>query len=92
MGHRETGYRLLRGAGLEIGAFNAAARLPESARVEYCDAIGKRRAAALFPEVPQASLADVDHVFDVDEEGLARFESASRDFVIANFVVGHRWG
>jgi glycosyltransferase involved in cell wall biosynthesis/SAM-dependent methyltransferase len=89
MGHREAGYRLLRGAGLEIGAFNAAAQLPGSAKAEYCDAIGRRRASALFPEVSPASLVDVDHVFDVDEEGLSRFESGSRDFVIANFVVDH---
>lgn len=89
MRHRETGYRLLRGAGLEIGAFNAPARLAESVRVEYCDVIGRRRAAALFPEVPTASLADVDHVFDVDDEGLSRFGTGSQDFVIANFVVDH---
>ncbi len=89
MGHREAGYRLLRGVGLEIGAFNAPAKLPESVRVEYCDVIGRRRATALFPEVPASSLTDVDHVFDVDEEGLSRFESSSRDFIIANFVIDH---
>jgi glycosyltransferase involved in cell wall biosynthesis/SAM-dependent methyltransferase len=89
MQHRETGLRLLSGAGLEIGALHAPTRLPAGTTVQYVDAFSKREAAELFPELDPARLVDVDHVVDVDVEGLGRFPDASQDFVVANLVIDH---
>jgi glycosyltransferase involved in cell wall biosynthesis/SAM-dependent methyltransferase len=89
MRHRDNGYRLLSGAGLEIGALHAPAALPAGAQVQYVDACGKREAMELFPELDPQRLVEVDHVVDIDAEGLARFGTGSQDFVIANMVIDH---
>lgn len=80
---------LLSGTGLEIGALHAPTALPAGASVQYIDAYGKRQAAELFPELDPEFLVEVDHVIDVDVEGLTRFATGSQDFVIANMVLDH---
>ncbi|MBX3726864.1 MAG: glycosyltransferase [Xanthomonadales bacterium] len=89
MQHRQAGYRHLTGHGLELGALNAPARLPEGLRVEYVDCMSRDEALKVFPELPQAVVAPVDHVVDLDAVGLAPFPDASVDFVIANMVLDH---
>jgi GT2 family glycosyltransferase len=89
MDYRQKAYMLLRGRGVEIGALNAPARLAASVEVEYCDHVSKNRAQALFPELAASTLPEIDHVIDVDSEGLSKFGPESVDFVIANLVIDH---
>lgn len=89
MRHREAGYRLLSGSGLEIGALNAAAALSKAVKVEYCDVLDRAEAIRRFPELDSAGLTDVDHILDMDNEALNSFDSASLDFIIANHVIAH---
>jgi len=86
---RAGGYELLAGAGLEIGAFEHPARLPESCAVEYVDRFTMAQAQVLFPEVDCGQLQEPDYLVDLDTEGLQAFPSASQDFVILNHVIEH---
>jgi SAM-dependent methyltransferase len=87
--HREAAYATLSGRGLEIGAFHEPAVLPPAATVEYFDAMDAARAAELFPEIPAESFVTVDHIGDIDQDGLQALPSAGYDFVIANHVIEH---
>lgn len=87
--HREKAYATLSGKGLEIGAFHEPAILPDTAAVEYFDAMDAAKAAELFPEIPADSFVPVDHLGDIDHDGLQQFEPDSFDFVIANHVIEH---
>lgn len=89
MQHRQAGYRHLTGHGLELGALNAPARLPGGLRVEYVDCMSRDQALRAFPELQPEVVAPVDHVLDLDSDGLAPFPDASVDFVIANMVLDH---
>ena len=86
---RQTGYDLLKGSGLEIGAFEHPACLPTACSVEYVDRFSTFEAQKLFPEVECSKLIEPDHLIDLDCEGLKFFKSASRDFVIFNHVIEH---
>jgi|GEM_PF-1960355 len=87
--HREPGYNLLEGEGLEIGAFNEPAQVPHARKITYFDAIDTPAAAALFPEIDATSFVKVDVVGDVDHDGLSHFSPQSFDFVICNHVIEH---
>ncbi len=87
--HRQAGYNLLTGQGLEIGAFNAAATLPAHCTIEYCDAQSKAEACRAFPELNSDDLVDVEHLCDLDTQGLSIFEAERFDFVILNHVIEH---
>jgi SAM-dependent methyltransferase len=87
--HRDEVYATLSGRGLEIGAFHEPAELPPAAKVEYFDAIDAARAAELFPEIPAESFVAVDHLGDIDQDGLVTFADATYDFVICNHVIEH---
>lgn len=89
MDYRQGGYRFVRGNGLEIGALHAPACLPPGVRVEYADLNSKAASMEIFPEINPAALVAVDHVIDLDREGLRKFDSRSQDFVIANMVIEH---
>lgn len=89
MDHRLIGYSLLTGKGLEIGALHQPAALPASCVVEYCDALRPEDIVAHFPELADTPLTPVDHVIDLDREGLAPFAEASQDFVVINHVIEH---
>lgn len=86
---RDPGYALLSGEGVEIGAFEHPAKLPQGCRVSYADAITPEQAAKLFPEVDASRLMPVTYVVDLDVEGLKAIASGSLDFVIACHVIEH---
>lgn len=87
--HRDRLYTQLTGRGLEIGAFHEPAVLPPSAQVEYFDALDATRAAALFPEIPAEAFVAVDHIGDLDHDGLGQFADGEFEFVICNHVIEH---
>lgn len=87
--HRDKVYADLSGRGLEIGAFHEPAVVPAVASVEYFDALDATRAAELFPEIPAESLVAVDHLGDIDHDGLEMFAAGEFDFVICNHVIEH---
>ena len=82
-------YQTLSGKGLEIGAFEHPAELPNSCEVKYFDRISTEDARTLFPEVDFTSLNPIDYTGDLDRDGLAQFQSDSFDFVIINHVLEH---
>jgi SAM-dependent methyltransferase len=87
--HRASGYAFVSGSGLEIGALHEPADLPPGARVQYFDAVSEAQAAALFPEIPREKLVKVDHLGDLDGDGLGRFGDGAFDFVVVNHVLEH---
>lgn len=87
--HRDAAYADLTGRGLEIGAFHEPAQMPSTVSVEYFDAMDATRAAELFPEIPAETFVTVDHIGDIDHDGLAQFADATFDFVICNHVIEH---
>lgn len=89
MQHRLKGYALLQGRGIEIGALHQPASVPENCEVVYCDAISKEEATQYFPEVDSNLFVDVDHICDLDKDGLSTFQDDEFDFVILNHVIEH---
>ena len=86
---REKLYTQLSGLGIEIGALEHPANLPESCQVKYCDVINTNKARELFPELNHLSLVEVDVLVDLDKSGLKEFEDESQDFIIINHVLEH---
>lgn len=89
LAHRQPGYDLLSGHGIEIGALHQPAAIPEHCHIEYCDAASREEAAALFPELDINSLVPVTYISDLDTQGLSIFEENRFDFVILNHVIEH---
>lgn len=89
LNHRKLGYALLSGRGLEVGALDQPAPLPGGCSVTYCDAISHEQAAQLFPELDPGGFTRVDHLCDLDKEGLEGLASDTYDFVVFNHVVEH---
>jgi SAM-dependent methyltransferase len=87
--HRNSGYVLLSGNGLEIGALHEPASIPEGAGVRYFDALNEVDAAALFREIPAERFVKVDFVGDLDNDGLRQFPDGAFDFVVINHVLEH---
>jgi len=87
--HRKSGYALLSGKGLEIGALNEPAEMPVGATVQYLDAIDETQAAALYREIPREKLVKVSFIGDLDRDGLGRFGDGAFDFVVMNHVLEH---
>jgi SAM-dependent methyltransferase len=87
--HRQAGYAMLTGQGLEVGALNEPAALPPTATVRYFDAIDESKAAALFPELAKELLVKVSFIGDLDQGGLRQFADDSFDFIVANHVLEH---
>ncbi len=87
--HRKNGYQLLTGKGLEIGAFNQPAPVPEGCTIEYCDVQSKEAGVSFFPELDPDVIVDVDYICDLDKQGLSIFNDESFDFVIFNHVIEH---
>jgi len=86
---RQPGYAKLTGEGLEIGAFEHPAKVPSACRVRYADVVTPAQAGELFPEINASRLVPLDHVLDIDAEGLRPIPSASLDFVISCHVIEH---
>ncbi len=89
MKHRQKGYNLLSGKGIEIGAFGEPAKLPNSCQVSYFDVIDPKTASARFPEIQSSKLVSVHILGDVDKRDLRKLTVNSQDFVIANHVIEH---
>ncbi|MEA3275269.1 MAG: methyltransferase domain-containing protein [Pseudomonadota bacterium] len=89
LSHRNSGYALLKGQGLEIGALDAPAPVPARCVVEYCDAVSKEEAASVYSEVNSEHFVDVEYVCDLDTKGLSIFSTENFDFVILNHVIEH---
>ncbi|MEZ5672693.1 MAG: methyltransferase domain-containing protein [Thiotrichaceae bacterium] len=91
LAHRTTGYELLQGKGLEIGALHQPAALPSRCEIEYCDAHSQAESFELFPELVTAgfNLVDVTYVRDIDKGELMLFSPDSYDFVVLNHVIEH---
>tara|TARA_B100000212_G_scaffold341156_1_gene323542 strand:- start:24621 stop:25304 length:684 start_codon:yes stop_codon:yes gene_type:complete len=87
--HRQKGYNLLSGKGIEIGAFGEPAKLPNSCQVSYFDVIDPKTASARFPEIQSSKLVSVHILGDVDKRDLRKLTVNSQDFVIANHVIEH---
>jgi SAM-dependent methyltransferase len=86
---RRRGYRTLRGTGFEIGAFEHPAPVPRRCRTAYVDVITPAQAKELFPEIDVSGLVPVDHLVDLDADGLKVFPDGSQDFAIACHVIEH---
>lgn len=89
MKHREEGYTLLSGKGIEIGAFGEPAKLPNSCQVSYFDAIDPQTASMRFPEIQSSDLVSVDIIGDIDKRDLRKLAANSQDFLVANHVIEH---
>ena len=87
--YRSEGYKILKGAGLEIGALHQPAQLPQECKVEYADVISREDAIKLFPEVNKNLFVDVTHLVNLDKRGFSSFENERFDFVILNHVIEH---
>ena len=87
--HRTAGYAVLSGEGLEIGAFNEPAPLPNVERILYFDALDATTARKRFPEIDPARFVEVDVIGDLDQGDLAQFPRDSQDFVVCNHVIEH---
>ncbi len=89
LSHRQDGYNLLTGHGLEIGAFHQPATIPAHCTIEYCDAQSKAEVIRYFPELNINDLVEVNYICDLDKQGLSVFEAERFDFVILNHVIEH---
>ncbi len=89
MDHRNLGYSLLAGHGIEIGALHNPAKVPDCCKVSYCDAMSADDARRSFPELAALPLVNVTHIVDLDRDALTAFADSSQDFVILNHVIEH---
>ncbi len=87
--HRNEGYKLLTGTGLEIGAFHQPATLPANCKVDYCDVMSREEAIYLFPEVQKDLFVNPEYIADLDKDSLIIFEDEKFDFIILNHVIEH---
>ncbi|HEY5551004.1 MAG TPA: class I SAM-dependent methyltransferase [Opitutaceae bacterium] len=87
--HRTEGCAMLRGDGVEIGAFDCPAPLPATCSVRYFDALSREEAGRRFPELDVSRLVEPDILGDLDLDGLAAFGGRSLDFVVCNHVLEH---
>lgn len=79
-------YQFLKGAGIEIGAFNRPLPVPPGCRVTHVDRAPAEQTESHFAEL-QGRTVPVDVVDDA--ERLAKFGDAGQDFVIACHVLEH---
>jgi SAM-dependent methyltransferase len=79
--------RYLSGDGIEIGALHNPLPVQRSARIRYVDRMPVSELRALYPELEQEPLVDVD-ILD-DGERLATIGDSALDFVVANHFLEH---
>ena len=63
--------------------------MPAHCRVEYCDVVSREDLLSSFPEVDPETVVEVDHLCDMDTQGLTPFADDGFDFVILNHVIEH---
>ena len=86
---RRPGYVHLSGEGVEIGAFEHPAPLPDGCRTRDVDAITPAQAAELFPEIDAEALVVPDYLIDINRDGLKEFAEGQWNYVIACHVIEH---
>ena len=89
---RDRGYALLSGNGVEIGALHEPAIIPAGVNVSYVDVVTREEAISFFPELDSSLHKDfvkVDHIVNIEKEGLRKFQDSTLDFVILNHVLEH---
>ncbi|MFA6963002.1 MAG: methyltransferase domain-containing protein [Opitutaceae bacterium] len=86
---RRPGLALLKGEGVEIGAFEHPSLVPHACRVRYADVITPEQAVRQYPEIDASRLVAIDYLLDLDVDGLAQIATGSLDFVIACHVIEH---
>jgi SAM-dependent methyltransferase len=89
LSHRQEGYNLLMGHGLEIGALHQPATIPAHCKIEYCDAQSKEDSLRQFPELKNHDLVEVNYICDLDKKGLSLFGAERFDFIVINHVLEH---
>ncbi len=89
LSHRQQGYALLNGHGLEIGALHQPAVLPKNCSVVYSDICTKKEGATVFGEIDSKGMVEVDIIFDLDRDDPGSLAEAPFDFVILNHVIEH---
>jgi SAM-dependent methyltransferase len=87
--HRLEAHRFLRGAGIEIGAFESPCPVSSACEVTYVDRLSVDEARRLFPELAKVELITPEVLLDIDRDGLARFADDSQDFAIMSHVIEH---
>src|SRR3989338_7800502 len=88
----DRGYALLSGNGIEIGALHEPAIIPAGVNVSYVDVVTREEAISFFPELDSSLHKDfvkVDHIVNIEKEGLRKFQDSTLDFVILNHVLEH---
>ena len=84
---RELAARFLRGAGLEVGALQRRLEVPDDCSVMYVDRLVLPDLLAHYPELRGQPLQEPDLIDD--GETLAKVQSGTQDFVIANHFLEH---
>jgi SAM-dependent methyltransferase len=79
--------RVLRGAGIEIGALNNPQRVSATTQVTYVDHLTNEELVPYYSEIDAAGLVPVGRIDD--GETLATFDDDSVDFVVANNFLEH---
>jgi SAM-dependent methyltransferase len=86
---RKKGYLLLKGKGIEIGAFEHPSIIPNATKLITCDRLTLENAQKLFPEVNCSLMNEPNIILDIDTDGLRIFPNESIDFVVLNHVIEH---
>lgn len=89
LGYRFDGYALLSGHGIEIGAMDHPANLPDHCEVGYVDALTPEQLRGLFRELGDAPFVEPDYLCDLDRDDLAALGEQGWDFVVLNHVIEH---
>lgn len=89
LAHRNEGYALLKGRGVEIGALHQPAPIPPGCSISYCDVCSSQDAAEKFAELEPGSLVHVDFPCDLDQAQPGQLAAGDLDFVIINHVLEH---
>lgn len=89
LSHRQAGYNLLNGHGLEIGALHQPSAIPSRCTIEYCDVYPREEIIQHFPELSINDLVKVDYICDLDKTGLVSLVTEQFNFVILNHVIEH---
>ncbi len=87
--HRQVGYGLLQGEGLEIGALHEPAVLSSECRVQYLDIADEKTLQNNFRELDGQSITTPDWIGDIGLSPISDITGRTFDFVIMNHVLEH---
>lgn len=89
LGYRFEGYAMLSGKGIEIGAMDHPANVPDACDVFYVDALTPEGARKLFQELGDVPYVEPDYLCDVDKDDLSSLGPKQWDFAVLNHVIEH---